>query len=493
MCFVKSGVNNLNSMYQQRKNHEKIVENMINMKQDLLPIGVIGLLSTSPFLAGLSEDFVFDDRPAILKNTDISNPSPSDIFLHDFWGGNLTASSSHKSYRPFTSLTFWIQTITDGEASARNMKILNIALHLLTTILFYFMTLSLQYLDQNLGLRELRFIAFFSAAMFGCHPVHVEPIVSIVGRADILYSCIFIISSILLLRWVPVSVTPTLLKNIVLSVLTALAMMCKEQGILFLIFWLALELIKTKFVRKELFSRKFSLSCLYIVINLLFLANLRMSFMNYEKPKFQKGDNPAAFEKSWLKRILTFNYIYVINFYILMLPQWLCFDWAMGCISVLSGFDYRIYFVIFFWNLLLSLAVKSAHEIKKQNFLLLYILALLIVPFILSMNIFVHVGFVIAERNLYLSVAGYSLLVAKGVLKICGGLKGVYKKCMYSLVLIMFLSFVMRSHGRSNQWKKEIDLFSSGLNVCYKNAKVHYNIAKKTGGPKKGRRCCRVL
>ena len=458
---------------------------MLNIKQDLLPIGVIGLLSISPYLPGISKDFVFDDRPAILKNKDISNPSPSDIFLHDFWGGNLTASSSHKSYRPFTSLTFWIQTIADGEASAVNMKILNIALHFFSTILFYYMTLSLQFIDQKLRVKELRFISFFSAAIFGCHPVHVEPIVSIVGRADILYSCIFIISSCLLLRWHPVNVTPTLVKNVVLSVLTALSMLCKEQGILFLIFWLILQLIKTKFVRKELFSRKFSLFCLYIVINLVFLANLRMSFMNYEKPKFQKGDNPAAFEKSWIKRILTFNYIYVINFYILVLPQWLCFDWAMGCISVLSSFDYRIYFVIFLWNLLLSMAVKSVHEIKKQNFLLLYILALLIIPFILSMNIFVHVGFVIAERNLYLSVAGYSLLVAKGIQKISSVLNGVHKKCMHLFVLIMFLSFVMRSYERSHQWKKEIDLFSSGLNVCYKNAKVHYNIAKKLVDQKK--------
>jgi Flp pilus assembly protein TadD len=101
------------------------------------------------------------------------------------------------------------------------------------------------------------------------------------------------------------------------------------------------------------------------------------------------------------------------------------------------------------------------------------------------MNIFVHVGFVIAERNLYLSVAGYSLLVAKGVCKISRELKGVYKKCLYSFVILMFLSFALRSHARSYQWKKEIDLFSSGLNVCHKNAKVHYNIAKKLVDQKK--------
>ena len=48
-------------------------------------------------------------------------------------------------------------------------------------------------------------------------------------------------------------------------------------------------------------------------------------------------------------------------------------------------------------------------------------MSLLVVPFLLSMNIFVHVGFVIAERNLYLSVVGHSLLVAKGAYNLVNG------------------------------------------------------------------------
>ena len=43
-------------------------------------------------------------------------------------------------------------------------------------------------------------------------------------------------------------------------------------------------------------------------------------------------------------------------------------------------------------------------------------LALLIVPFLPAMNIFFKVGFVVAERVLFLSSAGYCLIVVLGLI-----------------------------------------------------------------------------
>lgn len=42
-------------------------------------------------------------------------------------------------------------------------------------------------------------------------------------------------------------------------------------------------------------------------------------------------------------------------------------------------------------------------------------LAMLVIPFLPASNVFIRVGFVIAERALYLPSAGYCLLVALGV------------------------------------------------------------------------------
>jgi len=36
----------------------------------------------------------------------------------------------------------------------------------------------------------------------------------------------------------------------------------------------------------------------------------------------------------------------------------------------------------------------------------------------------------------------------------------------------------IRTYDRSEEWRSELYLFQSALNVCPMNAKVHYNLAK---------------
>ena len=307
------------------------------------------------------------------------------------------------------------------------------------------------------------------SGMFACHPVHVEAVASIVGRADLLYSTMFLLSALLSLSW-PTDTTAKLLS---LSIITFLSMLCKEQGILFLLFWFIMDLTKSLIRKKKLITRQFLVMCLYVLLNLIVLSYIRMWIMNFQKPQFQKGDNPAAFHPNILNRILTFNYIYCLNFILLLMPNWLCFDWSMGCVPILH-FDRRILVLVAFFIISLSLAVKIFNNFRKC-FVEIVAISLIIVPFLLSTNLPVYVGFVIAERNLYLSVAGFSLLVCRGLAK----LQKKFPRVSNILLAILFSSFLSKSFVRSCDWSSEISLFTSGLHVCYANSKVHYNIAKK--------------
>jgi hypothetical protein len=105
---------------------------------------------------------------------------------------------------------------------------------------------------------------------------------------------------------------------------------------------------------------------------------------------------------------------------------------------------------------------------------------------------FFTVGFVMAERNLYLSAMGSSLLVAIGYHKLLSAkpfLKMKFKNetenqyfknkvTIRCFMMLLVLTFISKSIHRSTQWKNENDLYKSGLNVCPKNAKIYYNIAK---------------
>lgn len=68
------------------------------------------------YFNGLFSEFVFDDIFAIVDNADVVEGSQllltSDAFLkHDFWGQDIKSTTSHKSYRPLTTLSFRLMRI----------------------------------------------------------------------------------------------------------------------------------------------------------------------------------------------------------------------------------------------------------------------------------------------------------------------------------------------------------------------------------------------
>lgn len=78
--------------------------------------------------------------------------------------------------------------------------------------------------------------------------------------------------------------------------------------------------------------------------------------MGYSPPSFSPADNPAADSTDLLTRTLTFLYLPVFNFYLLVCPVTLSFDWSMGAIPLLESFcDSRVFATIVFYFTLLWL------------------------------------------------------------------------------------------------------------------------------------------
>ena len=71
----------------------------------------------------------------------------------------------------------------------------------------------------------------------------------------------------------------------------------------------------------------------------------------------------------FLMQVLTYNYIFSLNLWLLFCPEWLCFDWSMGCIPIVTINDVRIIFVLIFW---LSLAFIIWKIIFMKNLFFFY-------------------------------------------------------------------------------------------------------------------------
>lgn len=96
---------------------------------------------------------------------------------------------------------------------------------------------------------------------------------------------------------------------------------------------------------------------------------------------------------------------------------------------------------------------------------------LLIVPFIPASNLFFYVGFVIAERVLYIPSMGYCLLIASGaeVLMKRKNMRSITSSSIATTTLIalsiLLMSFSARTFVRNIDWASEEKLYASGVAV----------------------------
>lgn len=69
-------------------------------------------------------------------------------------------------------------------------------------------------------------------------------------------------------------------------------------------------------------------------------------------------------------QVLSYNYIYALNSWLLLCPEWLCFDWSMGCIPLVESVEPRLLAVGLFWVIFISLLWKSltVAQAKDQRY-----------------------------------------------------------------------------------------------------------------------------
>ncbi|ELU01234.1 hypothetical protein CAPTEDRAFT_123644 [Capitella teleta] len=459
---------------------------------------VVFIVAVTSFVVTHDADFVFDDSEALLNNKDVSaeDISISEIFRHDFWGNDIASNLSHKSYRPLTILTFRLNAFLASGLNPRSFHVTNIILHGIVSALFL-PIFSILFSSATHNSRA----AFLAALLFAVCPVHTESVAGVVGRADLMCSLCFLLSfyfySVACSQGV--SMYSRFSLHLLPSMMFAIcSVLFKEQGITVLGLCSAYDVISVSrfdllgFLRTLLIysfqlpalrsssSSSFLLRHLTLLLTGVFILSSRFIVMGSSVPEFQKVDNPHSFVESRFLRALNYTYLYCINAWLLILPHWLCFDWSMGCVPVINSItDPRNTATLVFLSGFTALVWRAlSHPPRHHERCLQLSLAMLLIPFLPASNFFFRVGFVIAERVLYLPSAGFTMLLVIGLCWLCSRFNRTVLLfspiCVYALLLLNF----GRSVQRSLEWRSERLLFDSGANVCPLNAKVHYNIGK---------------
>ncbi|XP_033077013.1 protein O-mannosyl-transferase TMTC3 isoform X2 [Trachypithecus francoisi] len=396
-----------------------------------------------------------------------------------------TASSwllerSHKSYRPLTVLTFRLNYLL-SELKPMSYHLLNMIFHAVVSVIF--LKVCRLFLDNKSSV--------IASLLFAVHPIHTEAVTGVVGRAELLSSIFFLAAFLSYTRskgpdnsivWTPIALT---------VFLVAVATLCKEQGItvvgiccvyeVFIAQGYTLPLLCTtagQFLRGK-GSIPFSMlqtlvKLIVLMFSTLLLVVIRVQVIQSQLPVFTRFDNPAAVSPTPTRQ-LTFNYLLPVNAWLLLNPSELCCDWTMGTIPLIESLlDIRNLATFTFFCFLGTLGVFSLRYSGDSSKTVLMALCLMALPFIPASNLFFPVGFVVAERVLYVPSMGFCILVAHGWQKI--STKSVFKKLSWICLSMVILTHSLKTFHRNWDWESEYTLFMSALKVNKNNAKLWNNV-----------------
>nr|XP_027200456.1 transmembrane and TPR repeat-containing protein 1-like isoform X2 [Dermatophagoides pteronyssinus] len=475
---------------------------------------VIILISIICFSNSLNGDFVHDDIPAIVKNDDVHGTTTIwQLFNNDFWGRPMSDTESHKSYRPITTFTFRLNMMISTQPFG--FHLINLFLHIIVSLLVFI-----------IGHRILLFdihIATIAGLLFAIHPIHTEAIVSIVGRADLLCALFYLLAFLSFHLSLPPlrnhqssstssssSSTLSLLWLIPFVLSTTMALLSKEIGITIIgvcaFYWLCYMLIAFKYYHYQwlyFFDRQFWIPIITTILSFFILMIIRLRMLGDNWPLFSEQDNPTSYSRSMLTRILTYCYISAYNIRLLLNPTNQSYDWQTSTIRLINSLNdqrnlWTLTILIMSILLLYCSITKllwsnhhSHHPIETSIQLagngkisannndddgktLFIAIIMLIIPYLPASNLFITVGFVIAERLLYVPSIGFIFIICYGIQQLRRQFHK-YHRYINLMILILMAVFLIKTFKQNQVWSSRETLYKSGIINVPENAKAHYN------------------
>ncbi|TSK13296.1 Transmembrane and TPR repeat-containing protein 2 [Bagarius yarrelli] len=113
-----------------------LLDRLCYLKEQMIRELVCGAVALLLYLNTLDADFCYDDNRAIKTNPDLLPETPwTNMLYSDFWGTPLTHSGSHKSFRPLCTLSFRINYALGG-LEPRGYHLFSVGLHCCVTVLY---------------------------------------------------------------------------------------------------------------------------------------------------------------------------------------------------------------------------------------------------------------------------------------------------------------------------------------------------------------------
>src|SRR3989338_3307423 len=447
------------------------------------PVLLIIFISFLVYLNALRNGFVWDDMVLIADNEGINKWGCFwENFVRDFFDTtDDTIEFKYGYYRPIISFSYMIDYAVWG-LKPWGFHLSNIIFHTVSCILVYSIFNSL---FNN------HTISIITSLLFACHPIHTESVTWISGRTDIIAAMFFLSAFYLYQKAIhslPINEkncslnSPEVLKlflkhgkifYVCSIILFALAMLCKEMVATLPFLLIAYTHYFAGLRNRGQFKISLLLSTPYFFVILLY-GGIRFIILGIHTVVNPGGEEMRGFYPTTLSFTKTI-FIYLFK---LIYPAHLS-AYIQNPMSF-SITEPTIILSIFGVAVLIFLIVWLKKRWAGMSFLILfYLVTLLPLSNFIRISAPWDMGFVTAERFLYIPSLGFC-----GIISVL--LTNAWKtlKCSFSILeyvtILLFIALLIfysgRTLSRNRDWIDENTFFSKTLKEAPNAALLHHAI-----------------
>ncbi|MCF8298976.1 MAG: tetratricopeptide repeat protein [Saprospiraceae bacterium] len=411
----------------------------------LLALSLILILSFLVFVNSLNSKFIasWDDNAYVIENIAIKGLSAQNIktIFTSFYVGH---------YQPISILSYSIDYSLFG-LNPKGFHITNLIFHLLNIILVFFLIYKLSYRIEA---------AFISAILFAIHPMHVESVVWIAERKDVMYAFFYLGSLISYINYITKNKTKYLIYTAILFIFSLLS---KSAAVT-----LPVLLFLFDFFLKRKYSIKLILEKIPLIVLSIFFGLLAI----YS----QKSSGALTdFEGIYTLTDHIFIIIYSIAFYIFMLILPIHQSIIHYYPEKINGYlPIEYYLSVLLILLVILIIIKSKKNRKYFIFgFLFFLISISLVIKIIPLGIEIT-----SERNTYIPYIGLFFIISHFSINI---IDNKYKylvklKPFLAILFIIYLGlFSIKSWQRTKVWKDSYTLFSDVIDKYPNHHQAYYN------------------
>lgn len=409
----------------------------------------------------LSNSFVFNDSTLVIQNPYIVGMrSWPKLFTHGFWPEEL----GQKLYQPLTMLTYGINLRFLGHMNPSPYHVVNVLLHAVNSALVCALVLAL------FG-QQRRLFALAAGLIFAVHPIQVDAVAPIYGRAELLAAFFYLLT---LFLWTRTDPARPLEKNTGLALgCFALGLFSKESAISLPVAALLCDWILGRLCRENMQALAIRYAGLVIVVVLYLMLRVHAlgmltSAQAFNSEALLRQSLPSPFTVGFGERLATACSVLGRYALLLVWPARLSPDYSYAAVMVTKSV------VAVLVPVMGALAtIVAAIWLMRRNQPAAFGILFFWLAYSVISNFFMSTGAWIAERFLYLPMVGVAVVAGLGAEWIAKRVRP--DAVAMGLLAGVFALLAGRTFLRNRDWRDGPTLWASAMRAQPRNVVALHN------------------